>query len=40
LKNMEAEEEEAACSCRTAQWITTDSDCELCLHCLYICLCS
>ncbi|XP_021305083.1 uncharacterized protein LOC8065354 isoform X2 [Sorghum bicolor] len=26
LKNMEAEEEEAACSCRTAQWITTDSD--------------
>lgn len=25
LKNMEGEEE-AACSCRTAQWITTDSD--------------
>ena len=36
LKNMEGEEEEEeACSCRTAQWITTDSDCELCLHCLY-----
>jgi hypothetical protein len=35
LKNMEGEEE-AACSCRTAQWITTDSDCELCLHCLFV----
>lgn len=36
LKNMEGEElEEEACSFRTAQWITTDSDCELCLHCLF-----
>lgn len=38
MKNMEGEEEEEeeeACNCRTAQWITTDSDCELCLHCLF-----
>ncbi|CAL5036226.1 unnamed protein product [Urochloa decumbens] len=26
MKNMEGEDEEAACSCRMGQWITTDSD--------------
>ena len=29
MKNMEGEEEG---SCRMGQWITTDSDCKLCLH--------
>lgn len=30
MKNMDGEEEEG--SCRMGQWITTDSDCKLCLH--------